>query len=120
MDVHKLKLDSFKSIGAFNFPDDLELGLDLSPSNFDVIIYFIHQLSDVQDFLDLVRSAALPSKNRAIMVYKKGQKNDVNRDTIAAPLKELMNTEFKLRAPMLCSLSEEYSAFVMSYEFAKE
>jgi len=47
------------------------------------------------------------------MVYKKGRKDGVNRDYIFMPFKENIHQGFKLKAPMLCSLSDELSACVM-------
>lgn len=114
MDIDKLKLDKFNAIGVFNFPDTVDLGINTVSENFDVLIYYIDQLTDVDAFIDLIKKTPLPKDNRTIMVYKKGRKDGVNRDSIFMPFKE--KTEFKLRAPMLCSISKELSACVMSFE----
>jgi hypothetical protein len=45
------------------------------------------------------------------MVYRKGRKDGVNRDSIFLPFRKDKN--FTLKAPMLCSISKELSACVM-------
>lgn len=116
MDITKLKLEKFKNIGTFNFPETIDLGIDLTKDNYDVIIYFIDKIEDVDVFVDLVKEIKLPKDNRTIMIYKKGRKDGVNRDSIFMPFKEEKYSQFKLRAPMMCSISNELSACVMSFE----
>ncbi|WP_196887969.1 hypothetical protein [Aureivirga sp. CE67] len=116
MEIHKLKLDKFNKINTYNFPEDIDLGIETTPENFEIIIYYIDQIEDVAAFVELVKNANLPKNNRTIMVYKKGRKDGVNRDSIFMPFKQEKYADFKLRAPMLCSISGELSACVMSYE----
>jgi hypothetical protein len=112
MDLKKLKLDKFKNIQLVNFPKDIDLGIRTATKDVEVIIYYIDRLDDVKNFVKLCSSAKLPKENRTIMVYKKGRKDGVNRDSIFLPLRKDKN--FTLKAPMLCSISEELSACVMS------
>ena len=52
-----------------------------------MIIYFIDKQTDVQKFVELFNACYLPSDNRTIMIYKKGQKDGPNRDSIILPFK---------------------------------
>ena len=113
METAKLKLEKFVSIKEVNFPKGIKTGLNSSGDNTDVIIYYIDKIDDVENFVKLCRNSNLPEDNRTIMVYKKGRNDGVNRDNIITPFKENKYPEFKLKAPMLCSLSKDYSAFVM-------
>jgi hypothetical protein len=113
MDIKKLKLDSFKRFNVVNFPEGIETGLHNSTNDIEVIIYYIDTLEDVKRFVALCESSNLPKENRTIMVYKKGRKDGLNRDSIFMPFKDNIFTGFKLKAPMLCSLSSEFSACVM-------
>jgi hypothetical protein len=47
------------------------------------------------------------------MVYRRGRKDGLNRDTIFLPFKEEKYPNYKLIAPMLYSLSKELSSCVM-------
>lgn len=114
MDISKLKLDKFTNIRLENFPDDIDLGITSSDADTEVVIYYIDHIEDVSKFVDLCHSLGLPSENRTIMVYKKGRKDRVNRDSIFMPFKEGTYPDFKLKAPMLCSISSELSACVMA------
>jgi hypothetical protein len=111
MDLAKLKLGKLNKIKALNFPNDIDLGVKNSPTP-EVIIYFISAAKDIDAFAKACTDAKLPADNRTIMVYKKGNKL-LNRDTLISPFKEGKYKEFKLKPPMLCSLSESLSAFVM-------
>lgn len=116
MELNKLKLDKFNRIGIFNFPHSITFKLETVKENFEVIIFYIDKIEDVDAFVDLVKKSKLPKDNRTIMIYKKGRKDGVNRDTIFMPFKDEKYTQFKLRAPMMCSLSNDLSACVMSFE----
>jgi len=78
-----------------------------------VILFYIDKIEDVKSFVDLCNTSSLPKDNRTIMIYKKGRKDGVNRDSIFMPFREGTYEGFKLKAPMLCSISEELSACVM-------
>lgn len=112
MDIAKLKIDKFKSIHLGNFPHDIDPGIKSFDKNIEVIIYYIDKLEDVDKFVKLCKSTPLPQENRVIMIYQKGRKDGVNRDSIFIPFRE--NKEFKLRTPMMCSISDKLSACVMS------
>jgi hypothetical protein len=116
MDLKKLKLDKFRSIQIVNFPKDVDLGIVSTDENVEVIIFYIQQIQDIQDFLKLAESTQLPKENRAILVYEKGRKDGVNRDSIIGPFQNGRIKRFKLKTPMLCSISDKLSAFVMSKE----
>ena len=102
-----------------NFPKEIETGLSSSSTTIQVIMYYINSLEDVIKFVEICNSSNLPKDNRTIMVYKKGRKDNVNRDTIFRPFKENIHKDFKLKAPMLCSLSNELSACVMCKEIKR-
>lgn len=116
MDIKKLKLDKYDRIKAVNFPEKYDLGITTVDNRPEVIIYYIDEILDVVDFVEMVKTSGLPTDNRVIFVYEKGRKDGVNRDTIFAPFKDGIYTGFKMRSPMMCSLSKELSAFVQSYE----
>lgn len=116
MDISKLKLDKYKGIRTENFPDEYNLGIESSDVAIEVIIYYIDKISDLDAFVDLVKSSNLPSDNRTIMVYKKGRKDGINRDSVIKPFKEGNYDMFKIRRPAQCSLSKDLSAFVQSWE----
>ena len=113
MDLKKLRIDKFKNVRLVNFPKGIDLGISSASNGVEVIIYYIDRLEDVKKFVKLCASTPLPKENRTIMVYKKGRKDGVNRDSIFMPLGS--NKNFTLRAPMLCSISDELSACVMSW-----
>jgi hypothetical protein len=113
MEIKKLKLDKFITLRTVNFPDRYKLPIKSSNKNPEVIIYYIKELQDVERFVDLCNSTVLPKENRTIMVYKKGRKDSVNRDAIISPFKLGKYSKFKFKVPMLCSLSEDLSAFIM-------
>ena len=87
METHKLKLNKFKHIGIFNFPDTIDLEIETAKENYDVLIYYVDKLEDVDAFVKLVVLSQLPQSNRTIMVYKKGRKDGVNRDSIFMPFR---------------------------------
>ena len=112
MDLKKLRIEKFKNVQLVNFPKDIDLGMRSATKDVEVIIYYIDWLDDVKKFVKLCISTKLPKENRTIMVYKKGRKDGVNRDSIFMPFGS--NKNFMLNAPMLCSISDELSACVMS------
>jgi hypothetical protein len=111
MELKKLRIDKFKNVQLANFPKDIDLGIESTTKGVEVIIYYIDRLDDVKKFVKLCGSTKLPDDNRTIMVYRKGRKDGVNRDSIFMPLRN--DKRFALKAPMLCSISEELSACVM-------
>ncbi len=116
MDITKLKLNKFNNIITVNFPEYIETGYREFTDNTEVIIYFIENICDIAKFVKFCSESNLPENNRTVMVFRKGNKTDVNRDTIITPFKAGNYPDFKFRAPMLCSLSDKLSAFVMSFE----
>ena len=116
MDLKKLKLNKFKNIQAVNFPKDIDLGIASTKENAEVIIYYIQQIGDLERCITLAHSTNLPKENRVILIYEKGRKDGVNRDSVIGPFKTKKIKGFKLKPPMLCSISDKLSAFVLSKE----
>lgn len=111
MDYKKLKIEHFTNIAYFNFEDrDTE-----QYDEYQVIIYKINDLEDIQSMIEKVETLKMAADNRVIMVYRKGQKT-VNRDSIIKPFKNGEYLDYKMKAPMLCSLGKELSAFVLMKE----
>jgi len=117
MDIAKLKIDKYKHIEFINFPNKYIPEAEASnEGQIEVIIYYIDKIEDTQAFIDYVKSADLAKDNRVIFVYEKGRKDGVNRDTIIDYFMSDKEGLFKLRVPMMCSLSSKLSGFVQSYE----
>lgn len=116
MDLKKLKIEKFKNIMVVNFPNEIETRIKSTDKDVEVILYYIDQLSDVQKFVELCGATTLLPENRTIMVFKKGRKDGINRDSLITPFRKNTYPGFKLRAPMLCSISDTLSAFVLSKE----
>ncbi len=112
MKLGKLKLDKFKNIRIINFPREFYPGIKSVDTNTEVILYYVDNPADVEDFVKLCVSTPLPKENRTIKVYQKGRKDGVNRDSIFQPLRK--DKRFTLKALMLCSISDELSACVMA------
>ena len=95
-----------------NFPKEFNPGMRSTDVDIEVIIYYIDRLDDVKKFVKLCLSTPLPKENRTIMVYKKGRKDGVDRESIFLPFRK--DRRFALKAPMLCSLSDDLSACVVA------
>ena len=78
----------------------------------EVLFYYIDAIADVAKFVKLCETADLAKENRVVMVFEKGRKDGVNRDSIFTPFRKGEYSGFKMKAPMLCSLSDKLSAFV--------
>lgn len=111
MDYKKLKIDRFNKIAFFNFKDKETAFYD----TYEVVIFKINALEDIQHMVDKVENLNMAADNRVIMVYEKGQKT-INRDSIIRPFKNGEYLDYKMKAPMLCSLDKVYSAFVLMKE----
>ena len=61
--------------------------LSCTKENYDPLIYYVDKLEDVDAFVKLVDSSQLPKSNRTIIVYRKGRKDGVNRDSIFMPFR---------------------------------
>ena len=115
MDIKKkLKIESFANISLVNFPKGMDLGIKPAKDKIEVLIYYIDAIGDVEAFVNLSNRTELPEENRTIIVFKKGRKDGVDRDTIIAPFRNGKYSNFKLKAPMFCALSDKLSAFVMT------
>lgn len=113
MDLIKLKIDSYTTFIVENFPDQYNPGLITAlGEEIDVILYYIDSIEDVEKFANLCETTKLSKNNRVIFVYEKGRKDGVNRDTIFKSFKDGVYRGYKMKAPMMCSLSNKLSAFV--------
>ena len=113
MNLRRLRIDKFDHFQVLNFPDQYQLDIETSTNGIQVVIYYVDEIEDIQKFLEYNSSANLPEDNRTILMYKKGRKDGVNRDSIMIPFKEGKYPDYKLKAPMLCSISEDLSAIVL-------
>ena len=113
MDLYKLKLEKFNNILIKNFPQKYSLNIESvkESDDIDVVIYYIDNFFDLDKFATLCETVKLNKDNRVIYVYEKGRKDDVNRDSLYLPFKSGIYKNFKMKAPMLCSLSHKLSAF---------
>jgi hypothetical protein len=111
VDLSKLRIDRFSKIKAVNFPVDIDLGF-ANVRTPEVLIYFVAEPADVGNFVEASRKTKLPEDNRVIMVYQKGNKS-LNRDSIITLFRDGAYPDFRLKAPMLCALSNRLSAFVL-------
>ena len=112
MDTSKLKIEKFKNINFVNFPREMISNKNFTEKDVEAIIYYIDKLEDISKFGTHCNSSNLTADNPTIMIYKKGRKDGVNRDSIFMPYIENKFKGFKLKAPMLCSISDELSACV--------
>jgi hypothetical protein len=116
MDLKKLKIGHLNRFLVRNFPKQYIPELKSVESNIEVILFYIDSVADVSKFVKLCETADLIEDNRVIMIYEKGRKDGVNRDSIFMPFKQGKYTGFKMKAPMLCSISDRLSAFVQQKE----
>ena len=112
MDLKKLKIDNLNRILVRNFPEKYDPVIKSVNDKVEAILYYIDQIEDVKSFVELCDEADLIKNNRVIMVYEKGRKDGVNRDSIFNPFKSGLYDGFKITAPMLCSVTDKLSAFV--------
>ena len=113
MEIHveKLKIQKFQTFAFVNFPNGL-LNQD-NDANPEVIFYYVDSNEDVAKFAEYCNNAKLPKENRTIIIYKKGRKDGVNRDSIIAPFKAGKYPQFIAKAPMMCAFSEELTALIL-------
>ncbi|MCP4354148.1 MAG: hypothetical protein GY793_00685 [Proteobacteria bacterium] len=116
MDLRELKLTSLNNVKVVNFPENINLGINSTNTNVEVIIYFIDKLEDIKTFVNLCSEISLPKDNTTILLYKKGRVDGVNLDSILHPFKEKVHTGFCLRPPILGTLSKNWGALIMRKE----
>lgn len=116
MDLKKLKIDKFNKYSLINFPPEYSPNLETVDENIEVILYYIDSIDDVINFVKYCDSAVLSKENHVIMVYEKERKDGVNRDSIFMSFKKGEYSGYKMKAPMLCSVSDKLSAFVQQKE----
>lgn len=97
----KLKIEKFREFSQINMPIDYRFEIEES-SKPQVIFYFIKSHEDIKELLNY--EFDLPEDNRVIVIFEKGKK-------LRDELKPLINNGFKMKAPMLCSISDRLSAF---------
>ncbi len=116
MDLKKLRIDKSGRFLVRNFPKHYAPDLKSVDKNVEVLFYYIDAVADVAKFVKLCETADLAKENRVVMVFEKGRKDGVNRDSIFTPFREGKYSGFKMKAPMLCSLSDKLSAFSLQKE----
>ncbi len=116
MDLKKLKIDQCKRFLIHNFPKRYSPKLKSVDKNIEVLLFYIDAVEDVGKFVKLCETADLAEDNRVVMVFEKGRKDDVNRDSIFTPFWKGKYPGFKMKAPILCSLSDKLSAFSLQKE----
>ncbi len=110
--LEKLKLKKFSRFAVMNFPKDVNPGVKGGDPEPEVVLYWVGTEADVGAFVSYCWSLSLPKDNRVVMVFGKGDKA-FGRDQVAGPFKAGTYNGFKLKAPMMCALSEEFTAFVL-------
>lgn len=112
MNFEKLKLNKFQTYCLLNFDKPLDIPLKKSEQP-EVIFAFCSSIRDVMNTINYVQNHQKNKKNRVFFVFKKGQK-DFNRDHLYNVV--IANPRFKRKAPILESLSKEYSVFSFMYQ----
>lgn len=111
MDFRKLKIDGFKKISCINFSDLKMMTYDET----EVVIFFLKTIEDIEKCVKYCDILKMTTNNRIVLVYEKGQKI-LNRDSIIKPFKTGTYLNYKMKAPMLCSLDKKLSAMVFEKE----
>jgi len=111
MDLKKLKIDTFKKISYINFVEPKMVTFDET----EVIIYFLKTIEDIDKCVQYCDIHKMTTNNRIVLVYEKGQKL-LNPDSIIKPFKTGVYLNYKMKAPMLCSLDKKLSAMVFIKE----
>lgn len=112
MDFHKLKLEKFNTYNGFNLPSDFNPPLEKNDSP-EVYFLFVSSVEDVMRTINYVQNHQTHKENRLFYVFKKGNKR-FGRDHIYTVIMKHRN--IKRKAPMLASLSKEYSVFSFMLE----
>lgn len=112
MDIHKLKLNSDSIINLQNFPSSINLEIESVNRKLNTAIYYVGIIEDLYRAIKHFDSLRLPDDNRVILVFNKVKVLGVNQNTIMAPFKAGKFPNYKLKAPMMCSLSEDLMACV--------
>ena len=107
MDFHKLKIDAFSTYQLLgNIPDfNPPLQISLKP---EVWFSYVQEVKDVMDTINYVENNIQYENNRVFFVFKKGNKQ-FGRDHIYQIV--MKHKKMVRKAPMLASLSDEYSVF---------
>jgi len=114
MKLKALKLDSLSRIKVINCPDNICLEIESTDEDINVLLYYISKIEDVADFVKYCSSIELPSDNTTVLLYQKGRLDGVNLEYIFEPFKVKKYTNFKLKLPVLATLSKNIGALVMS------
>lgn len=112
MDIHKLKLDLNSNINIQNFPQSIDLGIESAKRRLNAVIYYIAIIEDLYKAISYADSLKLTEDNRVILVFSNNKNMGVSRNKIMAPFNAGKFPKYKLKAPMICSLSDELSACV--------
>jgi hypothetical protein len=107
MDLQKLRLHQFTTYNGFHLPQEFEIPLEFNEAA-DVYFVFLQSFEELNRFTYVILNKVLPKNNRVFYIYKKGQKH-LHRDHIKAYIDR--SPFLVMKAPMLCSLNQEYSCF---------
>ena len=107
MDFSKLKLNQFQTYNGYHLPEGFNPPLTFHEQA-EVWFLFCQSFEDVNRLANQVLNQALPKENRVFFVYRKGQKL-FHRDHVYAVIER--HPFFLKKAPILSSLSKEYSCF---------
>lgn len=101
--MKKLRIDRFSTFKQINLPKEYDFNLDDSKDP-EVILYYIQSEEDVTKLIE--SNLKLPKENRVIIIFEKGKR-------LRDKLLPLMDNGFKMKAPMLCSISDKLSGFCL-------
>ena len=82
MDLHKLKLEKFKTYNGFNMPEGFDPGLTLSDTP-ETYFLFLTTFEELNRYTNQVINNQNHKENRIFFIYKKGNKA-FHRDHIGA------------------------------------
>lgn len=105
MDFSKLKLDKFQTYNGFYIPKDITIPLTIDEHP-EVYFLFCERFEEVIRYTNIILNNQSHKENRIFYIYKKGNKT-FHRDHINAFIEKA--PYLKRKAPMLSSLSSEYS-----------
>lgn len=110
----KLRIEDASAIKCINLPDDFPFEIEASTLPISTVLYAITEMNDLKQFVDFCSSIELPQNNRVIMLYKRNKADGITRKSLFTPFKDGEFPEFEFRAPMLCSLQQDWNAVVLS------
>lgn len=107
MEFQKLKLDKFQTYKTFKAPENFQPPLTLSDTP-ETYFLFVSSVEETIQAINLIQNKQKHTENRAFFIFKKGNKT-FGRDHVYNIV--MKHGGFLRKAPMLASLSKEYSVF---------